>query len=308
MRGTGPRTARSNPLEDAIRKAAALIEALPYIRAFRGTIFVVKFGGAAMESDSIMHCVLDDVIFLNSVGIKPVIVHGGGPAISRRMKERAIEPKFVHGHRITDENTLAIAEDVLVNEINAAICKRLEAMGGHPEPVTDPAAGALRAERRLIKERLDNGSVRTLDLGLVGNPLGIDNDLFNKTLDRGRTPVVSPLAHGPNGETLNCNADMVAGVIAAQLAAEKAVFLSNTHGIRTRLDDPDSLADTLTLAQVADLVSRSIITGGMLPKVAACRKALEGGVRKTHIVDGRLKHSLLLEIFTNRGVGTQIIH
>jgi len=295
-------------LQDAIRKAAALIEALPYIRAFSGTIFVIKFGGAAMESDAIMHCVLDDVIFLNAVGIKPVIVHGGGPAISRKMKERSIEPKFVHGHRVTDEKTLAIVEDVLVSDINAAICKRLEAMGGSPEPVTNPAAGALRAERRLVEEPLENGAVQTLDLGLVGNILGIDKDFFHNILDRGATPIVAPLARGTKGETLNCNADMVAGVIAAELAAEKAVFLSNTHGIRTQPDNPGSLADTLTLAQVADLVRRNIISGGMLPKVAACRKALEGGVRKTHIVDGRLKHSLLLEIFTNRGVGTQIIH
>ena len=295
-------------MQDAIKKAAALIEALPYIQAFRGKVFVIKFGGAAMEDGAAMDCVLDDVMFLSAVGIKALLVHGGGPAISRRMKEQAIEPRFVHGHRVTDEATLGIVRDVLVNDINAAICQRLNAMGGKAEAVTRPEEGTLRAERRVVEERLPDGKVEHVSLGLVGDVVGVDGERFARIMGTGDVPVLAPLALGPEGETLNCNADMVAAAVAAALGAEKAVFLTDTHGIRTVSGSVDSLADSLTLAQVNDLVGRDVISGGMLPKVDACRKALEGGVKKTHIVDGRLQHSLLLEIFTDRGVGTQIVH
>ena len=295
-------------MKDAIRKAAILIEALPYIRAFHGAVFVVKFGGAAMADPATLDCVLDDVVFLGAVGIKPVLVHGGGPAISRRMKQEAIEPKFIHGHRVTDEATLRIVRSVLVDEINAGICKRLDDMGGRPLPVADPATGALRARRRTVEEPSPNGGHKTLSLGLVGDIEGINNAVFERAIADRRVPVVAPLARGPQGETLNCNADMAAAAVAAGLQAEKVVFLSDTHGIRTDPGNPQSFADTLTIAQIADLVRTRTISGGMLPKVDACRKALEGGVRKAHIIDGRLKHSLLLEIFTDRGVGTQILH
>ena len=299
---------RSLTVKDAIRKAAALIEALPYIRAFQGKVFVIKFGGAAMQDDAKLSCVLDDIIFLESVGIKPILVHGGGPAISRKMKEQSIEPKFIHGHRVTDAATLEIVREVLVDEINVGICRRLNEMDGRPCPITDPASGALQARRRIAKEHLPDGTVKSFDLGLVGDVEGINRDLFERVLTERRVPVVAPLACSAGGEVLNCNADMAAAAVAAGMGAEKAVFLSDTHGIQTDLDDPESLADTLTVAQVDDLIRHHIISGGMLPKVEACRRALEGGVRKTHIVDGRLEHSLLLEIFTDRGVGTQIIH
>jgi len=295
-------------LETAIRKAEVLIEALPYIRAFRGKIFVIKFGGAAMEDETTMQSVLDDVVFLESVGIHPVLVHGGGPAISERMRQRNIKPRFVHGHRVTDEATLAIVKEVLANEINARICRRLDELEGRPQPVADAAIGALRARRRVAEERQSDGTVKNYDLGLVGDVQSIDRAFFQRLLEDRRVPVVAPLALGPQGETLNCNADMVAASIAVGIRAEKAVFLSDTHGIRVVPDDPESFASTLTAAQVDELIRRRIISGGMLPKVDACRHALAGGVRKTHIIDGRLKHSLLLEIFTDRGVGTQIIH
>lgn len=295
-------------MQNAIKKAAALIEALPYIRAFRGKVFVIKFGGAAMEDNTVMECVLDDVMFLSAVGIRPLLVHGGGPAISRRMQAEAIKPRFVHGHRVTDEATLAIVKEVLVDDINAAICKQLNDMGGKAEPVVRPEEGVLLAERRVVEELLPDGTEERLELGLVGNLVGVDVERMTRILDAGGVPVLAPLARGPEGETLNCNADMVAAAVAAALSAEKAVFLSDTHGIRMIPDEPGSLADTLTLAQVDELVRRKVISGGMLPKVDACRKALDGGVKKTHIVDGRLQHSLLLEIFTDRGVGTQIIH
>lgn len=295
-------------MEEAIRKAATLVEALPYIRAFQGKVFVIKFGGAAMEDAAILDCVIGDVVFLETVGIKPILVHGGGPAITRSMKERHIQPRFVHGHRVTDETTMEIVRDVLGNRINADICARLDKIHGRAKPFADPTQGALRARRRKVTDALPDGRTEELDLGLVGDMEGIDEHIFRQAIETRHVPVVAPLARGPAGEVLNVNADMVAACIAAGLKAEKAVFLSNMHGILTDPKDPKSFASTLTESAVDDLIGKGVISGGMLPKVAACRAALAGGVPKTHIIDGRLKHSLLLEIFTDKGVGTQIVH
>ena len=296
-------------MEEAIRKSAVLIEAMPYIRAFQGKVFVIKFGGAAMEDDRVLDSVLQDVVFLETVGIRPVLVHGGGPAITREMKARDIEPKFVHGHRVTDEATMAIVRDVLTNRINPDICRRVARMGGHALAFADASLqGSLRARRRIVREKLPDGQVETYDLGLVGDMEDIDEKLFRQAIKARHMPVVAPLARGANGEVLNVNADMVAACVAAALHAEKAVFLSNTHGIRTDPSDAASFADTLTAAEVDELIRNGTIAGGMLPKVEACRIALKGGVRKTHIIDGRIRHALLQEIFTDKGVGTQIVH
>lgn len=295
-------------MEEAVRKAAVLIEAMPYIRAFRDKIFVIKFGGAAMDDPATLECVLDDVVFLESVGIKPVLVHGGGPAISREMKKRQIEPTFIHGHRVTTEATIEIVRDVLANQINAAICRTLESMDGHATPFADPMTGALRAKRRVGRQELPDGRVEEYDLGLVGDMVGIDEALFHETLDARSVPVVAPLAQGPDGEMLNVNADMVAACVASGLRAEKSVFLTNIHGILTDANDPTSFAGTLTATQIDTMIADGTISGGMLPKVAACRAAIDAGVSKAHVIDGRSKHSLLLEIFTRDGVGTQIIH
>jgi acetylglutamate kinase len=297
-----------NPMEEAIRKAQALIEALPYIRAFRGKVFVVKFGGAAMEVPATLESVLGDVLFLGAVGIRPVLVHGGGPEISREMKAKKIEPRFVRGHRVTDEATLRIVQDVLANKINAGICKRLEELGGRPVAFANPAQGALKARRRLTKIPTAEGRTEEIDLGLVGDMAGIAESQFRTALEAGLVPVVASLARGENGETLNVNADMVAACVAAGLRSEKAVFLTDTRGIMTNPKDSGSFADTLTEARIDELIGGGVIDGGMLPKVEACLTALKAGVRKTHIIDGRVQHALLLEIFTDKGVGTQIIH
>jgi len=297
----------THSMEEAIRKAAALIEAMPYIRAFRDKIFVIKFGGAAMEDSAALACVLDDVVFLETVGIRPILVHGGGPAISREMKRRRIEPRFVHGHRVTDEATMGIVRDVLANRINADICRTLERMSGRAVPFVDPSRGALRARRRTVRTDLPDGGVEEVDLGLVGDMEGIDEQMFRAAVESRRVPVVAPLARGPDGETLNVKADMVAAAVASGLRAEKVVFLSDMHGILTDPDDPASFASTLTAARIAELIRTGIIAGGMLPKVEACRTAIGAGVRKAHIIDGRIRHSLLLEIFTDEGVGTQIV-
>ncbi len=295
-------------MEEAIRKAAALIEALPYIRSFQDKMFVVKFGGAAMDDPATLDCVLEDVVFLEAVGIRPVLIHGGGPAISQEMKNRHIEPRFVGGHRVTDAATMEIVRDVLANRINADICRRLRRMDGRAVAFADPSTGALRARRRTVRAQGSATEVKEIDLGFVGDMEGIDREPFCKAVESRHVPVVAPLARGPEGETLNVNADMVAAFVAAGLRAEKAVFLSDTHGILTDPADPGSLADTLSEARIHELIRRGVIAGGMLPKVEACLLALRGGVRKTHIIDGRIRHALLLEIFTDQGVGTQILH
>jgi acetylglutamate kinase len=294
-------------MEEAIRKAAALIEALPYIQAFQGKVFVIKFGGAAMEDPPTLDCVLDDVVFLQAVGILPVLVHGGGPEISREMKARNIQPKFVHGHRVTDEPTLRIVRDVLANRINAGLLDRFRSLHGEAVAFADPDKGALRARRRRARFEYPDGRVEEMDLGFVGDMIGVDEALFRDALQARRVPVVASLARGENGEVLNVNADAVAGFLAGALQAEKAIFLTDTNGIRTDREDKNSFADTLTKTHIDDLVRRGVIDGGMLPKVEGCLHALDAGVAKTHIIDGRLKHSLLLEIFTDQGVGTQIL-
>jgi len=295
-------------MQEAIRKAAVLIEAMPYIRAFQGKVFVIKFGGAAMEDAGILDGVLQDIVFLEAVGIRTILVHGGGPAISLEMKKYAIEPKFIHGHRVTDEATMKIVADVLGSRINADICHRIERIRGHALAFAGSGQGALYARRRVVRETQADGAVLEYDLGLVGDMTGIDETFFRKAIEARHTPVVAPLARGESGETLNVNADMVAACVAASLSVEKAVFLTNTHGIKTDPENPDSFAGSLTLGEVTALIRNGVIEGGMLPKVEACRIALTGGVRKTHIIDGRIQHALLLEIFTNKGVGTQIIH
>jgi acetylglutamate kinase len=209
---------------------------------------------------------------------------------------------------VTDEATLAIVRDVLANRINADICRRLGRIGGQPISFADPDGGALLGRRRLSRITAPDGRVEEVDLGFVGDLETVDVPVFQSILKAGRIPVVASLARGREGEALNVNADMVAAHVAGALGAEKAVFLTDTNGIRTNPKDPTSFVDTLSEARIAELVRDGVIDGGMLPKVEACLLALKSGVRKTHIVDGRVKHALLLEIFTDKGVGTQIIH
>lgn len=294
-------------MQEAIRKSAVLIESLPYIRRFRDKIVVVKFGGAAMENVDILYQVLRDVVYMESVGMRPVLVHGGGPAISAAMKERGKEPVFVQGRRVTDAETLEIVRDVLAHQINADICRRLEDEGGDAVPVAHGDDGALLGKKKTFKTRNPDGSVETADLGFVGELTGVDEALFRSITARGDIPVVAPLATGPDGEVLNVNADSVAGFLAGALKAEKAIFLSDTHGIMRDPKDPDSFASSLTEDEIEAMIAHGAIDGGMLPKVAACVQALEGGVAKAHIVDGRIRHSLLLEIFTDEGIGTEIV-
>ncbi len=294
-------------MENAIRKANILIEALPYIRSFRNKIVVIKFGGSAMSSEDVLTNVLQDIVFMKTVGIMPILVHGGGPRISEEMAKRNLTPKFIEGHRITDRETLDIAKDVLINEISASIVKRISELGNEAACIWEDGYCPLKAEKHYIETRTENGASKKLDIGFVGKVTAIDSDKFLNLCSTCTIPIVPPIAKGTNGDVYNVNADNVAAFIAKALGAEKLVFLSNTHGIMTRPDDDTSFASTLHENEVHELINKKIIKDGMLPKALACISALKAGVKKAHIINGLIPHALLLEIFTDKGVGTQII-
>ena len=291
-------------MKEAIRKASVLIEALPYIRQFDDKIVVIKLGGSAMDPGRDLSNVLLSVIFMSQVGMKPVLVHGGGPAISAAMEAQGKEPVFVHGRRVTDAETLAIVEDVLINEINNNIIEAIRELGGRAVGIHNTNYHYLHAEKLSFVDPINGESC---DLGLVGKIVNIDVTGILTVCDSGFVPVIAPLATDASGQTLNVNADAAASRIAIQLDAEKIVFLSDVHGILLRPGDPDSMASTLDEEQIEQFIKDGTISGGMVPKVEACLSTIQGGVRKAHIIDGAMPHSLLLEIFTDAGVGTQII-
>ncbi len=290
-------------MEDAIKKADVLIEALPYIQRFAGRPVVIKFGGAAMATDQVLNDVLEDIVFLAAVGIRTVVVHGGGPQISRAMEQAGLEPRFVRGHRVTDADALEVAVRVLVEQINADLVRRIEGHGGRGYPAFAEGRCPILARKKTVRTE-DGGE---LDLGYVGEVQSVADDELLQAARGGAVVVVPPVGRDASGQILNVNADTVAAAVAGALQAEKVVFLSNVHGIMARPEDPDSLLSTLAEDRVEAMIAEGTISGGMLPKVRACLSALERGVPKAHIIDGRLPHSLLLEIFTDRGVGTQIL-
>jgi acetylglutamate kinase len=284
-------------MERAIEKAAVLIEALPYIKSFHHKIVVVKLGGAAMTEEKVLHSVVHDVVFMEQVGMYPLIVHGGGPRISAAMKEAGLEPRFIDGQRYTDAATLEIVARVLVGEISADIVRRIDSTGGVAVAVNGRDSNFLRGHKRPGK-----------DLGMVGEITGVDGELANRMLAGDIIPVVAPIARGGDGTLYNVNADLAAARIAQELGAEKLVFLSDVPGILTDREDPESLLSTVTTDQVRELIESGKIEGGMLPKVEAGLRSLAAGVNKVHLISGMVRHSLLLEIFTDRGVGTQMVH
>jgi acetylglutamate kinase len=293
-------------MEEAIRKAAVLIEAMPYIQRFAGSPVVIKFGGGAMESQAVLDDVLEDVVFLALVGVRPVVVHGGGPQISEAMRQQGLSPRFVHGHRVTDAQTLDVVVRVLTQEISAQVVRGIERHGGRAVSSFTDGANLLRARKKTLLDT-SRQPAEQVDVGFVGEVVSVDGQAARAALDAGAVLVVPPIAQDGTGQLYNVNADTAAAAVAVELAAEKIVFLSNVHGIMADPDRPDSLLSSVEEQQVEELVAKGVVTGGMLPKVAACLRALEGGVRKAHIIDGRLPHSLLLEIFTDRGVGTMIL-
>jgi acetylglutamate kinase len=294
-------------MEEAIRKASVLIEALPYIQQFAGKPVVVKFGGSAMENGAVLDDVLEDVVFLAAVGIRAIVVHGGGPQISAAMRQAGLQPRFVHGHRVTDAETLRVVVRVLSETINADIVRRITAQGGRGRSTFRDGRSLLSARKKLMTVAGERGQTEQVDLGFVGEVAGLDAERMLAEAADGVVLAVPPVGQDETGQLYNLNADTAAAAVAAAVRAEKIVFLSNVHGIMADPADPDSFLSTVSEKEIESMIARGIISGGMLPKVSACVAALEAGVRKAHIIDGRLPHSLLLEIFTDKGVGTQIL-
>jgi len=291
-----------NALQGYIDKAATLIEALPYIQGFRGKVVVVKYGGSTMVGNGAEDTVLKDIVFLASVGICPVIVHGGGPAISRRLEELGVATKRVNGLRVTDEATMKVVEDVLFGEVNAGIVHEIEKLGGHSIGVSAKDAGVMQ-----VRKHWAQTAEGEADIGFVGDVEHIDSAPLLDLIGQGVIPVVAPIGSGPDGQSYNVNADTAAGEIAAALHAEKLVFLTDVIGILLNPQDDSTLLSTVHVTGVDELVGEGVVSGGMIPKIEACVKAVKSGVRKTHIIDGRIPHSMLLEIFTREGIGTEIV-
>ena len=289
-------------LTDASLRAATLIEALPYLQKFRGQTFVIKYGGSAMESDDAVERLLRDVVFLEAVGINPVLVHGGGKAISARMREAGITARFVNGLRVTDEASVRIVEEVLDREVNPRLVKTIGEFGGRAQGFS--GREVLRAEKL---PPVDNGKGGTEDIGFVGRVTGVETAELERVIHEERVPVVSPVGQDHDGRTYNINADEAAAAIAGALKASKLVFLSDVPGIMRDREDPESLVPSVRADQVDTLIRQKVLEGGMIPKVQGAVAALRRGVGKTHMIDGRLPHALLLEIFTNEGVGTEIV-
>ncbi len=290
-------------MEEAIAKAGALIEAMEYIRRFRGRIVVVKLGGSVLDDTCLQKKLLTDIAFMSTVGMRPIIVHGGGKAITRAMNEAGLEPVWVQGRRYTDERTLTIAEHTLVHKVNTPICEMLAESGCESMGLHSLSSCILFAETL----RLEGADGRKLDLGLVGQVVNINKQLLIKLCADGTIPVIASIAKDKAGGNLNVNADSAAGKVAAGVRAEKLVVVSDTHGIRTDIEDADSWVSSLDEARIKEMIDAGIITDAMFPKVEACLTALDAGVKKAHIIDGRIPHSLLLEIYTDKGIGTQIV-
>ena len=291
------------PLEDAIQKAEVLIEALSYIRQFRDRITVIKLGGSVMETPESLTSLLQDVVFMETVGMRPVLVHGGGAAITRGMSEAGLQPRWVQGRRYTDDATLGIVEQVLAYDINNDIVNRIEALGGRAAPLNFRTTNVLFGEQ--IQLPGEGGEM--LDLGHVGQVTRIDRRSVENLCYAGIVPVIPSMCINSAGQKLNVNADTAATAVAQNVGAEKLIFLSDVNGVRRDKSNPDSLINSLTSHEALELIRTGVIDSGMIPKIQACLDTLGSGVKKTHIVDGRLKHSLLLEIYTKKGVGTEII-
>ncbi len=290
-------------LEDAILKADVLIEALHYIRKFRGTVTVIKLGGSVLEHPAALRDLLLDVVFMETVGMRPVLVHGGGARISRAMQDNGAEPVFIQGRRVTDAGALEIVERVLGHELNTFIAQRIEQLGGRAAPLNFRTTNVLYGE----KLRLEGDNGDPVDLGFVGTVNSVDRRTIENLCFAGLVPVIPSLCQDASGQRYNVNADTAAVAVARAIGAQKLVYLSDVSGVCRDPSDPESLVASLTSSEVEDMIASGEIRGGMIPKVQACLETLGSGVQKAHIIDGRLKHSLLLEIFTRQGVGTEIL-
>lgn len=281
-------------MKEQINKAAVLVEALPYMQKFRGMTFLIKVGGSAMEDQALVRKLMRDIVFMEVVGINPVLVHGGGKAISKAMAEAGLEARFVNGLRFTDEATISIVEQTLSNEVNPGLVEKLIAYDGK--------AIGLSGRGVFVAERL-------AELGCVGRVTACKTQILEALVASENVPVVSPVASEVGtGLPLNVNADLAASALASELKADKLIYLSDVLGVMRDPADAESLINTITSAESETLIAEGIITGGMIPKVRSATEALQAGVGKVHLIDGRIPHSLLLEVFTKGGIGTQILH
>ena len=289
-------------MRELIDKAATLLEALPYIQRFDGATFVIKYGGSFMESPNpaVRSSVARDIVFLKAVGIHPVVVHGGGKAISQAMKNAGVSPKFVRGHRVTDEDSARLVDQVLSGRINPEVVAKIKEQGG--EAIGIPGRGILRCRQKIFK----TSEGESYHLGFVGEIASVDTKPVLQAIENGMIPVISPTAQDLNGRLFNCNADLAAAKLAIALKARRLVFMSDVPGLLRNPDDPASLISQVSVAETRRLKADSVIGAGMIPKIDGAVGAIRAGVRKVSLVDGRVSHAVLLEIFTDRGVGTQM--
>jgi len=292
-------------LSALIGKAGVLIEALPYIRLFKGKTFVIKYGGSAMVDQDLKNSFARDIALLKLIGVNPIVVHGGGPQIGQTLNRMKIESRFVDGMRVTDEETINIVEMVLVGKVNKEIVAMINSHGGPAIGLSGKDGSLLEAEKMFIEKNApEHERPEIIDIGMVGKVTNVNTDILVLLEKGGFIPIIAPVGFGQGGETFNINADFVAGAVAGATRAEKLLLLTDEKGI---LDSAKNLISTLTENRARELVAKGVITGGMLPKAKACFSALCAGVKKAHIIDGRVTHSTLLEIFTDKGVGTEML-
>lgn len=292
-------------IKGPMERAEILMEALPYIRRFYNKTVVIKYGGHAMVDEDLKDNFARDVLMMKYIGIHPVVVHGGGPQIGSFLKKLGKDSKFVQGMRVTDEETMDIVEMVLVGKVNKEIVGLINRHGGKAVGLSGKDGGLIKAEKYFLSaEKAKDTPPEIIDIGLVGKVTDVNSTLISSLINDGFIPIIAPTGAGEKGETYNINADLVAGAVAASLKAEKLVLLTDVAGV---LDREKKLINTMNDSDAMEMISSGVIEGGMFPKVKCCLKALKEGVAKTHIVDGRLKHAMLLEIFTDSGIGTEIV-
>ena len=286
-------------MDEAIKKADVLIEALPYIKKFSGKVIVIKYGGSSLGKKELKRSIIEDIVFMNYAGMKPVLVHGGGPDISKKLEELGKKPEFIDGFRVTDKEALEVVDSVLTR-LNAELVENIKSIGGN-------AFGLIGRDANIIKAKKINLKDGKKDLGFVGEIVSVDTTVIERFLDANVIPVIAPLGRGDDGNIYNINADTSASAIAGALKAEKFVLLTNVPGILKNRNDRESLLHTVSVGEIEKLIKKGTIESGMIPKTRACVDAVSKGVKKSHIIDAGLPHALLLEIFTDKGIGTEII-
>jgi len=290
---------------DILEKAKILISALPYFRDFYGKVMVIKYGGHAMVDEELKLAFAKDIVLMKYVGIKPVIVHGGGPHISQMMERLGLKPVFIEGQRVTDEETMNVVEMVLVGTVNKQIVSLINQVGGRAVGLSGRDGDLIQVEKMTIyKYTGEDRPPEIIDIGRVGKVKKVNPEVLFTLLERDFIPVIAPVGVGEDGQAYNVNADLVAGALAGALRAEKLIYLTDVEGVK---DAEGKLISTLKVSEVEELISSGVARGGMIPKLKSARKAISQGVKKVHIIDGRVPHSLIIELFTDEGLGTQIL-